>query len=209
MKNKSFEYLFFYFLIYVLLVALYGLVEYVTVCKDMQGYECNLNQNKLISFLTVVAYVLTPAVAIIGFQTWKEQHNKSIFSSNAREILVILNQLNSLIDEMSTNFNNTPQSIGYIDYTSYHKMHKDYKDISTELEKKYRELYELTLDENIKKYIDTYHSTYEFWRKVHNTNFKKFTILASLKSEESAKRSLVKISLKKLKQQVHSYIFIK
>ncbi|QOW44425.1 MULTISPECIES: hypothetical protein [Acinetobacter] len=78
MKTDVIKYILIYLLIYVVMVIGYGVLQNYYVCTDMNGFTCNFNEQKLLNFLTVVSYILTPLVAIIGFLSWKNQHNKHI-----------------------------------------------------------------------------------------------------------------------------------
>ncbi|QXR20883.1 hypothetical protein EGK58_013715 [Acinetobacter variabilis] len=78
MKKEIIKYVIGYISIYVFLSVIYGIAQKYFICADIEGFNCNFNEEKFLNFLTVLSYILTPLVAIIGFISWKEQHNKQI-----------------------------------------------------------------------------------------------------------------------------------
>lgn len=78
MKKEIIKYIIIYLLVYLILSLIYGGIQRVLICTDMYGFDCTFNEVKFLAFLTVLSYVLTPIVAIIGFISWREQHNKKI-----------------------------------------------------------------------------------------------------------------------------------
>lgn len=62
-----------YFLFYIAVVTIYGFCQWLFVCQDMNGFVCNFKEDKLLNFLTVISYIVTPTIAIIGYLNWKQQ----------------------------------------------------------------------------------------------------------------------------------------
>lgn len=92
MNKETVKYVRWYLLVYVVLLVIYGIVQNFTICTDMKGFECNFNESKTIGFLTVSAYIITPIVAIIGFLSWKGEHNKNIIADEAKKLLISVDQ---------------------------------------------------------------------------------------------------------------------
>lgn len=98
-KTKALEigkYLGLYILVYVIVLAVCGLVQYTTVCN---GYftECVFQASSFNTIITTTAYVVTPMVAIIGFLSWKGQHNRVTISQMSQRIYGLLDELNLLL----------------------------------------------------------------------------------------------------------------
>lgn len=90
MKKDILKYIIIYFLIYLALILFYGMFQKYYICTGMVGFKCSFDEQKLLNFLTVASYILTPLVAIIGFLSWKDQHNKNIQNE------IIQNAINEL-----------------------------------------------------------------------------------------------------------------
>lgn len=92
--KRHYKFISYYLLVYLVLLFIYGLIQNLSICVEMKGYECNFSEQKFFNFLTVVSYILTPIIAIIGFQNWKSQYkyeqNKNRFSK-VFELSLLLN----------------------------------------------------------------------------------------------------------------------
>lgn len=68
----------------------------MAVCQG-KSLECSFSMNGINTIITTTAYVLTPIVAIIGFLSWKNQHNTKMYSDYANEVLKIYEQVFDLL----------------------------------------------------------------------------------------------------------------
>ncbi len=92
--KRHYKFISYYLLVYLILLFIYGLIQNLSICVEMKGFECNFSELKFFNFLTVVSYILTPIIAIIGFQNWKNQYkyeqNKNRFAK-VFELSLLLN----------------------------------------------------------------------------------------------------------------------
>ncbi|MDY6459703.1 MULTISPECIES: hypothetical protein [Acinetobacter] len=79
------KYIGYYLLVYLVVLAFCGFFQYMYECQG-QSLSCAFSKDGFNTIITTTAYVLTPIVAIIGFLSWKKQHNKNIISNAAIEI---------------------------------------------------------------------------------------------------------------------------
>lgn len=75
-----------YLLAYLVVLTICGFFQYMTVCQG-KSLECSFSLVGINTIITTTAYVLTPIVAIIGFLSWKNQHNIKLYSDYANEVL--------------------------------------------------------------------------------------------------------------------------
>lgn len=163
MSNKTKEYMIIYFSIYIVLAIIYGIAQRLLVCTDMYGFQCNFNENKLIAFLTVVAYILTPAVAIYGFSAWREQHNALVEKEKIDNILNIMGVIEPIQEEIIEKFDNVNFILKIAeDGIDKHQvttlLWDDYKDAVQKLSISFEELYYNNQDKNLKKLNAEYFS---------------------------------------------------
>lgn len=74
MSKEVKKYIGWYLFVYVVVLLIYGVVQNLSICVNMEGFECNISESKILAFLTVIAYILTPIVAIVGFLNWRKQY---------------------------------------------------------------------------------------------------------------------------------------
>lgn len=87
------KYVGYYLLIYICVLVVCGFFQYMVVCQG-KSLECNFSMTGINTITTTTAYVITPLVAIIGFSSWKKQHNLEIRSNKAQEILDLYEKAN-------------------------------------------------------------------------------------------------------------------
>lgn len=95
-KNKLNEvivYVGLYLTFYLIVITLCGVVQYYHVCHG-ESFNCELYLTGLNTIITTTAYVVTPIVAIIGFLSWKRQHNKETISEISRKIYELIDEQN-------------------------------------------------------------------------------------------------------------------
>ncbi|MGE4314847.1 hypothetical protein [Acinetobacter sp.] len=63
-----------YFSIYLLILIPYSLAEYLLFCTD-RAIICYFDESKLIAFITLCTYIISPIVALYIFNGWKKQSN--------------------------------------------------------------------------------------------------------------------------------------
>lgn len=89
--NKEIEnYVWYYISVYIVVLIIFAAFQYFGVC-DGESLNCKTNWEKVKDILQTTAYILTPIVAIIALLSWKIQHNKLVFSVEAKPILLLVN----------------------------------------------------------------------------------------------------------------------
>jgi len=113
--NKEIEkYVGLYLLVYVAVLAVCGFFQYMAVCQG-KSLACAFDMEGMNIIITTTAYVLTPIVAIIGFLSWKDQHNRQVISKDARIIWELLNTEMKLIVDMNVKVQNKSQFLTVMD----------------------------------------------------------------------------------------------
>ncbi|WP_336976071.1 hypothetical protein [Acinetobacter pittii] len=65
----------------------------IVICSITYLWDKNsLNVSFIKDIFSIVMSIIAPYIAILLFTDWKEQHNKTQFSSQAREIIIQLNE---------------------------------------------------------------------------------------------------------------------
>lgn len=172
MSNKTKEYMIIYFSIYIVLAIIYGIAQRLLVCTDMDGFQCNFNENKLIAFLTVVAYILTPAVAIYGVSTWRDQHNALVDKEKFDSILSIMGVIKPIQDDFIDKMDN----INYIFKIAEEGVDKyldptlwtDYQDAVQQLRVSFEELYQHNQDKKLEKLSRDYFTVFTAYQQEIN-----------------------------------------
>ncbi|MGB9191702.1 hypothetical protein [Acinetobacter sp.] len=109
MKKEIIKFVLIYVFVYVVLSLIYGITQKYLICIDMKGFECTFSEVKFLAFLTVLSYILTPIVAIIGFISWREQHNKQIQNEVIQKAISDLNFCRAQLDCFILNLFNNPE----------------------------------------------------------------------------------------------------
>lgn len=169
MSNKTKEYMRIYFSIYIVLAIIYGIAQRLLVCTDMDGFQCNFNEDKLIAFLTIVAYILTPAVAIYGVSTWRDQHNALVDKEKFDSILSIMGVIKPIQDDFIDKMDN----INFIFKIAEEGMDKylnptiwtDYQDAVQQLRRSFEELYPHNQDKELEKLSRDYLTVFDTYRQ--------------------------------------------
>lgn len=173
--KETYKYIGWYLFVYVVLILIYGLVQLFTICTDMQGYECNFSETKILAFLTVVAYILTPIVAILGFQSWRKQYKYQNQKDRFNKLFESCLRLNSEIKilrvrDISVRKINPNETLLDYEQNYLDKNYEDYLDRIAGLERIYEEclnhisILEFTLDtkmNGLKKIIHSHQNIYE------------------------------------------------
>lgn len=194
--NGTYKYILLYILSYIVLLICYGILQNIAICTDMEGFECNFSETKIISFLTVTAYILTPIVAIFGFQNWKEQYKYQKQKDRFAKLFDTTLRLNSEIKILRSkditvrtiNMNESP-----IDYQSevLDKKYEEYLDQIAQLERIYEDclihlsILEFSLDRRmngLRKVINTNQNIYEECREYFYRYLKTFENISQTNS---------------------------
>ncbi|MEI1745772.1 hypothetical protein V8P95_15125 [Acinetobacter baumannii] len=177
--NGTYKYILLYTLSYIVLLVCYGILQNIAICTDMEGFECNFSESKIIAFLTVTAYILTPIVAIFGFQNWKEQYKYQKQKDRFAKLFDSTLRLNSEIKILRSR-DITVRTINMnepsIDYQSevLDKKYEEYLDQIAKLERIYEDclihlsILEFSLDRRMngfRKIINTNQKIYEECRE--------------------------------------------
>jgi len=142
--NGTYKYILLYIFSYIILLIFYGILQNIVICTDMKGFECNYSETKIIAFLTVSAYILTPIVAIFGFQNWKEQYKYQKQKDRFAKLFEATLKLNSEIiilrsrDITVRTINNNEPSIDY-ESEVLDKKYEEYLDQIAKLERIYED----------------------------------------------------------------------
>lgn len=97
-----------------IVLAFCGLFQYISICQG-QSLLCAVSSDGLVKILTVTAYVLTPIVAIIGFLSWKNQHNKLVLAGEAKKLLIAINDDIRVFTDICSFFRRQDQSLNFQD----------------------------------------------------------------------------------------------
>lgn len=95
-KNKISElgiYIGLYLLTYIFVLSVCGGFQYLTECQNKLSI-CGFNMTGFNTIIVTTSYVLTPIIAIIGFLSWKRQHNKQTISQLSKEAYELLSSQN-------------------------------------------------------------------------------------------------------------------
>lgn len=85
-----------YLLVYFAVLIICGFFQYISVCQG-KSLQCAFSMTGINTIITTTAYVITPVVAIIGFLSWKSQHNIKVYTDYANEVLKLYEQTFDLI----------------------------------------------------------------------------------------------------------------
>ncbi|MGE8646217.1 hypothetical protein [Acinetobacter vivianii] len=89
--NKEIEkYVCYYLAVYIIVLAIYAFFDYIISCSG-NSLNCKVDWTNTKDILQTTAYMLTPIVAIVALLSWKTQHNKLIFSTEAKPLLLMVN----------------------------------------------------------------------------------------------------------------------
>ena len=144
-----------YFFIYILVLAVYWAFKYTGVCAG--DWACVVNEEHTIGILTITSYMLTPALGIGGFLSWKIQHNRGLLAEEAKHLFLAVN----------TDLKNLQQ----LQYLMAHQAaNANISDLTQQLSRTYQDLrsanldiyaalvlYEMSDDERLLKIRDAYH----------------------------------------------------
>ena len=145
-----------YFFIYVLVLGVYWAFKYAGGCAA--DWACVLDEDRTIGILTLTSYMLTPALAIGGFISWKIQHNRGLLAEEAKHIFLAVN--------------NDLKNLNQMEYLlEHHNLKTDISDLSEQIQQTYQNLrngnldiyadalvlYEMSNDEKLAHIRHSYH----------------------------------------------------
>ena len=120
-----------YFFIYVLVLGVYWAFKYAGGCAA--DWACVLDEDRIIGILTLTSYMLTPALAIGGFISWKIQHNRGLLAEEAKHIFLAVN--------------NDLKNLNQMEYLlEHHNLKTDISDLSEQIQQTYQNLRNGNLD---------------------------------------------------------------
>ena len=120
-----------YFSIYVLVLAVYWALKYTGVCAG--DWTCVLDEERILNILTITSYMLTPALAIGGFLSWKIQHNRGLLAEEAKHLFLAVNSDLKNLNQME-----------YL--LEHHNLKTDISDLSAQIQQTYQNLRSANLD---------------------------------------------------------------
>ena len=145
-----------YFFIYVLVLAVYWAFKYTGVCAG--EWACVFDEEHTLGILTITSYMLTPALGIGGFLSWKIQHNRGLLAEESKHLfLAVITDLKNL------------QQLQYL--MAHQAANANISDLTQQLSRTYQDLrsanldiyadalvlYEMSDDERLLKIRDAYH----------------------------------------------------
>ena len=145
-----------YFFIYVLVLAVYWAFKYTGVCAG--DWACVVNEEHTIGILTITSYMLTPALGIGGFLSWKIQHNRGLLAEEAKHLFLAVNtdlknlqQLQYLMAHQAANANISDLT------QQLSRTYQDLRSANLDIYADALVLYEMSDDERLVKIRDAYH----------------------------------------------------
>ena len=120
-----------YFFIYVLVLGVYWAFKYHGGCAA--DWVCVFDEDRTISILTLTSYMLTPALAIGGFLSWKIQHNRGLLAEEAKHLFLAVNSDLKNLNQME-----------YL--LEHHNLKTDISDLSAQIQQTYQNLRSANLD---------------------------------------------------------------
>lgn len=103
MRSDLEKYIGYYLLVYLVILSLYGFIEYIAVCNG-NSLSCKFSLVKIKDALTIIASILTPIIALIIFLSWKSQFNKNLDKEYLTDFLEALrgfhNVINPIMEEI-------------------------------------------------------------------------------------------------------------
>lgn len=152
------KYVGYYLGVYVVVLAICGFFQYFYYCQG-QSLMCAVTKTGIVDIVTVTAYVLTPIVAIIGFLSWKHQHNKLVLADEAKELLIAINDDIKLFTDISGYLRSRENNLAIRNCIAmdYLARVRRLGDNVTNVSSKALVLYELTDDEDLNMLRIEYH----------------------------------------------------
>ena len=145
-----------YFFIYVLVLAVYWAFKYTGVCAG--DWACVVNEEHTIGILTITSYMLTPALGIGGFLSWKIQHNRGLLAEEAKHLFLAVNtdlknlqQLQYLMAHQAANANISDLT------QQLSRTYQDLRSANLDIYADALVLYEMSDDERLLTIRDAYH----------------------------------------------------
>ena len=145
-----------YFFIYVLVLAVYWAFKYTGVCAG--EWACVFDEEHTLGILTITSYMLTPALGIGGFLSWKIQHNRGLLAEEAKHLFLAVNtdlknlqQLQYLMAHQAANANISDLT------QQLSRTYQDLRSANLDIYADALVLYEMSDDERLLKIRDAYH----------------------------------------------------
>ena len=138
------------------MLAVYWAFKYTGVCAC--DWACVLDEERTIGILTTTSYMLTPALGIGGFLSWKIQHNRGLLAEEAKHLFLAVNtdlknlqQLQYLMAQQAanTNISDLTQQLS--------RTYQDLRSANLDIYADALVLYEMSDDERLVKIRDAYH----------------------------------------------------
>lgn len=123
------KYIGYYLLVYLVVLGICGFFQYMLVCQG-KSFLCAVTSKGVLDILTVTAYVLTPIMAIIGFQSWKAQKQYDLEKQLSVEILENINEIRTFLHsnyhQLSAPKKLDEKSFSYNDQGAFNLLEKQY-----------------------------------------------------------------------------------
>jgi len=107
------KYVWYYISIYIFVLGIFAFFQYIAICNG-ESLNCKVYWSDVKDILQTTAYIVTPVVAIVAFVSWKDQHNKRVYSDFSiallkryEKIFLSFTKITSL-NEMLDTFDNYP-----------------------------------------------------------------------------------------------------
>ena len=207
--NKTTIYIMAYIFTYIILSIFYGIAQWYFVCTDMQGFECNFNETKYISFLTVTAYIVTPIVVIFGFQAWKVQHEKTILSTEAKELWLLLDAEERSYRELKKILEKSIKIMFFKENSKFKREYEQNTERRKLIEENISRFYNLSQDFNISRLGINYRNMKESYENFYSASQQSKYTNQNISLLEEIHNDNVRKHIKYLKKLLHNYIFPK
>jgi len=106
MRSDLEKYIGYYLLVYLVILSLYGFIEYIVVCNG-DSLACKFSFVKIKEVLITIASILTPIIALIIFLSWKSQFNKNLDKDYLTDFLEVLRLFHNSTNPIFLEIRNT------------------------------------------------------------------------------------------------------
>ena len=189
-------------------IFVYGtaIFYFVTKCLKLSGDDLDA----YVSLLSAGATLFAGFIAIYLFTDWKEQHNKVLFSHEAKDLWLNINDIeNILIDLKLSLEKSSSMQLAFSDLSSYHKKYAELNSKIEIFENNLSKFIALTKDLNLYAPYNQYTDSHLKYSNYYKVNFNSFKAVSTVKSEEKPLREALQAPFIILKDQLHDYIIIK
>lgn len=164
----------------------------------------------LVNLAIFVATIFAPIAALLLYNNWKIQHNKILFSKEAKEIWLLIYNIECYLTDLKLAIDNAPtQYLGFSELNSYHEKYKKLTEGIEKFEPKYAQFIALTENEKLYTPYHKYEEHHGKFSNFYKNNKDQLRALSDIKQEENNLREGLKAPFISMKDMLHNYIIIK